>query len=326
MERTSGRELTRSMKEQAEVFVIGGGFAAVEEGIFLTKYAKKVTLIVREDDFSCARTVAEQVEREPRIQVRFNTEIVEAGGETMVSYARFRNNRTGEEWIHEAGEDGGFGIFVFAGYVPNTAWMPGKAACDKQGYIITDSGQKTNVDGVYGAGDVCIKNLRQVVTAVGDGAVAATSLEKYVSSVHEKLQIPEFKRKQEVIYGGSGKEGGDGEHGKESFSQDRVKDSLLRDSEGNAFLSDEIRRQLSGLFSGFEKRVIIRAALDDSPLSGEMSGFLGELEGLTDRISCIREHLGPDERERRQAAGQLLPAFRLEREDGSGGNILYHVP
>ena len=108
--------------------------------------------------------------------------------------------------------------------------------------------------------------------------------------------------------------------------QDRVKDSLLRDSEGNAFLSDEIRRQLSGLFPGFEKRVIIRAALDDSPLSGEMSGFLGELEGLTDRISCIREHLGPDERERRQAAGQLLPAFRLEREDGSGGTILYHVP
>lgn len=179
-----------------EVFVIVGGFAAVEEGIFLTKYAKKVTLIVREDDFSCARTVAEQVEREPRIQVRFNTEIVEVGGETMVSYARFRNNRTGEEWIHEAGEDGGFGIFVFAGYVPNTAWMSGKVACDKQGYIITDSSQKTNVDGVYGAGDVCIKNLRQVVTAVGDGAVAATSLEKHVSSVHEKLQIPEFKRKR----------------------------------------------------------------------------------------------------------------------------------
>lgn len=179
-----------------EVFVIGGGFAAVEEGIFLTKYAKKVTLIVRGDDFTCAKTVAEQAKKEEKIDIKFNTEIVEAGGEHMVSFARFKNSRTGEEWTHQAGEDGGFGIFVFAGYVPNTSWIKGKVDCNEQGYLITDASQKTSVDGVYAAGDVCIKNLRQVVTAVSDGAVAATSLEKHVSLIHEKLQIPELSRRE----------------------------------------------------------------------------------------------------------------------------------
>lgn len=89
-----------------EVFVIGGGFAAVEEGIFLTKYAKKVTLIVREDDFTCAKTVADQVKNEKKMSVEFNTEILEAGGDSMVSFARFKNNKTGREWTHEAGGDG----------------------------------------------------------------------------------------------------------------------------------------------------------------------------------------------------------------------------
>ena len=161
----------------------------MEEGIFLTKYAKKVNLIVREDDFTCARTVSDQVRKEEKITVRFHTEIVEAGVETMVSHARFRDNKTGEEWTHEAGKDGGFGIFVFAGYVPNTSWMGGKVACSDQGYLITDANQKTSVDGVYGAGDVCIKNLRQVVTAVSDGAVAATSLENTFPQSTKNLEF-----------------------------------------------------------------------------------------------------------------------------------------
>lgn len=305
-----------------EVFVIGGGFAAVEEGIFLTKYAKKVTMIVREDDFTCAKTVADQVKKEEKIQVHFNTEIVEAGGEGMVSHARFRNNKTGESWIHEAGEDGGFGIFVFAGYVPNTAWMGGKVACNEQGYLITDGNQKTNVDGVYGAGDVCIKNLRQVVTAVSDGAVAATSLEKHVSVIHDRLQIPELPRKNADL--GRLKAAGDGEVNGENEVQPAAQ-SAGSDSTGNhGFLSDEIRSQLNGLFPRFAGKVIIRAELDDSPLAGEMSGFLGELEGLTDKVVCIREHIGREEKTEREARGDLLPAFRLQREDGSGGNILFH--
>lgn len=296
-----------------EVFVIGGGFAAVEEGIFLTKYAKKVTMIVREDDFTCAKTVAEQVEKEPRMEVHFNTEIVEAGGETMVSHARFHNNKTGDEWTHEAGEDGAFGIFVFAGYVPNTAWLSGKINCNEQGYLITDENRQTSVNGVYGAGDVCIKNLRQVVTAVSDGAVAATSLEKHVSVMHEKLQLPELPRKTADL----SRLKDDGElTGNASGSSSNHSD--------NRFLSEEIRQQLTGLFAKFSGKAVIRALLDDSSLAGEMSGFLGELEEVTDKAICIREHISGKEKARRGEQGELLPAFRIEREDGSGGNIVFH--
>lgn len=310
-----------------EVFVIGGGFAAAEEGIFLTKYVRKVTMIVREDDFTCAKTVADQVKQEEKIQVMFNTEILEAGGDAMVSYARFRNNKTEEEWIHEAGEDGGFGIFVFAGYVPNTSWMGGKVACNEQGYLITDENQKTSVDGVYGAGDVCIKNLRQVVTAVSDGAVAATSLEKHVSIIHDRLQIPELPRQNADL----GRLRGEDRQDVESRDGSSVSSGSASSgtagsgsAEHNGFLSDEIRQQLAGLFPRFSNKVVIRAELDDSPLAGEMSGFLGELEGLTDKVVCIREHINPQEKAGREDRGELFPAFRLEREDGSGGNILFH--
>ena len=296
-----------------EVFVIGGGFAAVEEGIFLTKYAKKVTLIVRGNDFTCAKTVSDKLEKEERIQVKFNTELLEADGDDFVNFARFRDNVTGREWTYEAGEDGCFGIFVFAGYVPNTAWLEGKVACSQQGYIITDGDQKTDVDGVYAAGDVCIKNLRQVVTAVSDGAVAATSLEKHVAAIHQKLGLPEFARRTkdrpELKAASSSKEGVSGKP---------------EPQEHTGFLSSEIRSQLEGLFPKFAGRVVIKAELDDSPMAGEMNGFLGELEGISDKVICVRQQVESSEKEERQAKGELFPSFRLEREDGSGGNILFH--
>ena len=306
-----------------EVFVIGGGFAAVEEGIFLTKYATKVTMIVREDDFTCARTIADQVQKEPKMEVKFNTEIMEAGGDSMVSHAKFRNNKTGEEWEYKAGENGAFGIFVFAGYVPNTAWMEGKVDCDKRGYLITDENQKTSLDGVYGAGDVCIKNLRQVVTAVSDGAVAATSLEKYVSVIHEKLQLPELLHKAADL-GKLGRGAKEGSRQKGAGQAEGGGTGTSSNSGGNGFLSEEIRQQLAGLFPKFAGKVVLRAELDDTPLAGEMSGFMGELEGVTDKVICIRQHIDGEEKARREKNGELFPAFRIEREDGSGGNILFH--
>lgn len=295
-----------------KVFVIGGGFAAVEEGIFLTKYASQVTMIVRGNDFTCAKTISDQVAKEKKIEVKFHTEILEAGGEGMVSYAKFRDNKTGEEWTYEEEDHSGFGIFVFAGYVPNTAWMGGAVDCNENGYLITDANQKTSVEGVYGAGDVCIKNLRQVVTAVSDGAVAATSLEKHVAAAHDKLQLPELSRKS----ADSGRLG--------SRKESQEVQASIGGEDGNGFLSEEIREQLAAIFPKFTNKVIIRAELDESPLSGEMNGFLGELEGLTDRITCIREKVDPEEIRNREMRGELFPSFRLEREDGSGGNIMFH--
>ena len=291
-----------------EVFVIGGGFAAVEEGIFLTKYASKVTMIVREADFTCARSVADAVKREPKITVHFHTEIVEAGGEHFLEHARFRNNETGQEWTYQAQAGTTFGIFVFAGYVPNTAWYKDKVACNEQGYLITDSNQKTNVDGVYGAGDVCIKNLRQVVTATRDGAIAATALEKHVSAVHEKLGLPEFAQEKKVVQ-------------EESQSAPQETENSQSD---NRFISGEIRAQLTGLFAKFADPVTVVAELDESALSGEMRGFLGELEEITDKVVCRSVQLTSEEQNARKEAGELLPTFRIFRKDGSGGNLLFH--
>ena len=308
-----------------EVFVIGGGFAAVEDGLFLTKYAKKVTLVVRGDHFTCAAAVSDKLEGHPKIEVKFNTELTEAGGESMVSYARFKNNKTGEEWEYRAPEeDGCMGIFVFAGYVPNTGWLGGKVACDGQGYLITDRNQKTSVDGVYGAGDVCIKNLRQVVTAVADGAVAATSLEKHVAEIHSRLQIPELAAGRKAPSEDSAGSKSAGRSGGPAGGAGAGAGENGDAGNGQGFLSGEIKAQLVALFLKFQNPVIVEAELDESPLSGELAGFVGELDGLTDKLICRVRELDAKEREGRAARGELSPSLRLYRSDGSGGNILFH--
>ena len=258
------------------IFVVGGGFAAVEEGLFLTKYAKKVTFIVREEDFTCAKTVADKVKNHPQIEIHFQTQVVEVGGESLPTYAVFRNDKTGEEIRYEPGEN--FGVFVFAGYVPNTSWYPKNIDVDSMGYLITDMNKKTNIDGVYGAGDVCVKNLRQVVTAVSDGAIAATSLEKHVSALHEELQIPELRGEDEGV----------------KERPERKEEEKNQEADGN-FINGEIRTQLKGLFTRFEHSVKIKAVLDESKLGKEMEGFLKELMELEGPLSFEKQMPKGDE-------------------------------
>lgn len=258
------------------IFVVGGGFAAVEEGLFLTKYAKKVTFIVREEDFTCAKTVADKVKNHPQIEIHFQTQVVEVGGESLPTYAVFRNDKTGEEIRYETGEN--FGVFVFAGYVPNTSWYPKNIDVDPMGYLITDMNKKTNIDGVYGAGDVCVKNLRQVVTAVSDGAIAATSLEKHVSALHEELQIPELRGEDEGV----------------KERPERKEEEKNQEADGN-FINGEIRTQLKGLFTRFEHSVKIKAVLDESKLGKEMEGFLKELMELEGPLSFEKQMPKGDE-------------------------------
>lgn len=322
-----------------EVFVIGGGFAAVEEGLFLTKYAKKVTMIVREPDFTCARTVSDKLKGQEKIQTIFETELVEVGGDSMVSYARFHNNATGEEWTHEAGADGAFGIFVFAGYVPNTDWIGAALEKTSQGYIVTDENQKTSLDGVYAAGDVCVKNLRQVVTAVSDGATAATSLEKYLSELHERLGIPDL-----VVERGEDADAED----LDTSGQAQTLDDASKDRREEGFLDSGIRQQLEGIFAKFQSKVILKAWLDDSPLSGEIVGFLRELEPVSDMVRWERgdklqasgsaQGSGETSPHGRsvQKSGEtpqgssgerrrhILPGIEVCREDGSSSGIWFH--
>lgn len=252
------------------VFVIGGGFAAVEEAIFLTKYAKQVTIMVREPEFTCEGSIIEEVMSHEKIEVNFETVLLGVEGESNLQKATFKNLVNDEVFEYHAETADGFGVFVFAGYVPATALIRDKVELNEQGYIVTDINKKTNVDGVYAAGDVCIKNLRQVVTAVSDGAVAATSLEKHVSQMYTKLNI---KREKNV----------------NSRKPRAAKQAEADDSNaGGAFITEAMKNQLLPVFEKFQKNVVLKAYLDDRPISKEVDNFLDEVKVLSDKIKVVK--------------------------------------
>ncbi|MGL5542770.1 MAG: NAD(P)/FAD-dependent oxidoreductase, partial [Fusobacteriaceae bacterium] len=146
-----------------------------------SKFARKVSLVVRKDHVRCAQTVLDKAIANPKIEILYNTEILEIKGDGIVESAVIYNNRTGETREHFADEnDGTFGIFMFIGFNPNTDLFKGHVAIDDWGYIPTDENMATNVKGIYAAGDLRPKLLRQVVTAAADGAIAATAAEKYL--------------------------------------------------------------------------------------------------------------------------------------------------
>lgn len=317
-----------------DIFVIGGGFAAAEEAIFLTRYARKVTIMVREEEFSCAQTIVDEVLQNPGIEVHYNTEIKEAGGENMLSYAVFVNTKTKEEIHYKAEEGNTFGIFVFAGYEPNTKWLKEQVELSKEGYIITDTNQKTNIDGVYAVGDVCMKQLRQVVTAVSDGAVAATSLEKYIAGIHEKLGIEraktkdtkenqtEKKQKQEEFYKNSNFEK---TNHLETYNDLQKNNELEMDSnkekfeKNKTFLDKKMTEQLYKVFEGFEKTVIVKGYYDESPLSLEMEQFIEEIAEISEKIKYQKENTNANE-----LKGIEVPAFMLCKENGEETGIAFH--
>jgi len=163
-----------------EVFCIGGGDTAVEEAMFLTKFARKVTLVHRRDTLRAAKSIVEKAKKNPKMNFIWNSEVKEVKGDGIVESMVLRNRETGEETEHFAHEDDGtFGIFVFVGYIPQTTLFTDKLDME-DGYLVTDADMKTNIPGVYAAGDVRVKSLRQVVTATADGAIAAVQAEKYI--------------------------------------------------------------------------------------------------------------------------------------------------
>lgn len=270
-----------------EVLVVGGGFAAVEEAIFLTKYVSKVTMIVREPDFTCAAGVADKLKSYPEIEIHFHTEVKSVSGEKVLNHAVLWNNETGEEWEYTAADGGNFGVFVFAGYEPATKWLEGQIALNEQGYILTDREQSTDKAGVYAAGDVCVKGLRQVVTAVGDGAVAATSLEHYVSKLREKLGMPkaDWQMPEKADAG-------------ETTAADGIMtrtDAVRNTGNSSEGLIDEAMRQnLKGVFAKFARQVTVAAVINGGGASNELEDFARELEGISDRVAVVTERKSTD--------------------------------
>ena len=242
-----------------DVFVIGAGFAAAEEAIFLTKFARKVTVIAREPEFTCAKSIADKVLANPKIEVKFNTEILEAKGDIQLRSAKFKNNVTNEIFEYKANEGESFGIFVFIGYEPQSKLFKNIITLDNQGFIPTDEDLATNVEGVYAAGDIRPKKLRQLVTAVSDGATAASSIEKYVHDLKGKLGVEKEENS--------------------SKTTSEVKHPTKK------FLDDNIQNQLKDIFSKFDKTVKVVLIKDpEIAKSIQMEEFLSEISSLSDKI------------------------------------------
>lgn len=171
--------------EDFEVYVVGGGDAAVEEAMYLTKFARKVTLVHRRDELRAAKSIQEKAFKNEKLAFMWNSTVEEIKGDGVVTSMVVKNTKTGELSTVEADEeDGTFGIFVFIGFDPKSQLFEGKVEM-KNRYIVTDQYMHTNVPGVFAAGDVIVKSLRQVVTAAADGAVAATEAQKYVESLED---------------------------------------------------------------------------------------------------------------------------------------------
>ncbi len=168
--------------EDFEIFVVGGGDTAVEEALYLTKFGRKVTIIHRRDELRAAKSIQEKAFNNPKVEFMWDSVVKEIKGDGMVQSMSVENVKTGEvREIVADEEDGTFGIFGFIGYLPQSKCFEGSLDME-YGYIRTNENMETNVPGVFAAGDIRIKSLRQVVTACADGAIAAVMAEKYIEN------------------------------------------------------------------------------------------------------------------------------------------------
>ena len=262
-----------------------------KESVFLTRYAKHVTVLVKGDDFTCAESTAEATKNHEKITVLTNISVLSAQGDTALHSLKYKNDKTNEITEYRAEEGDSFGIFVFAGYEPETELVKDFVKLNEQGYVITDEQQKTNIDGLYAAGDVCVKNLRQVVTAVGDGALAATELERYAARMHKITGL-----------------------------KPQIKDVAIASEKehkviANSLFDEEMTSQLNTVFSKMEHPLRLKLYLDSKPLSEELKNYVNEMAKLTDKllVELVENHTESE-----------TPCVRIFKYDNSDTGLAFH--
>lgn len=280
-----------------DVFVIGGGFAAAEEAIFLTKYAKKVHVIVREPDFTCARTIADKVLAHPKIDVRFNTEVVEATGDKFLRKILLKNNITNEieEFIPEDGET--FGIFIFVGYEPQSKIFKDHIEIDKQGFILTNEDLMTSTSGVYAIGDIRPKKLRQVVTAVSDGAIASSNIEKYVFELREKLGLKK---------------------------EEKIEEKEVESEERKEMLDENLKEQLREVTKVFQNKIELAVIKgEDLEETSDIIQMAKEIGSTNDKIQVKIYEKTDIELAQKGIDLEKLPAIAILNDKGEFSRIKY---
>jgi thioredoxin reductase (NADPH) len=159
------------------VVVVGGGNSAVEEGMFLTRFAKHVTMLVRGTQLSASKVAIDKAMESQSVDVRFNTEVTALAGDGKLRDVAVKNTVTGDtEVLHPAG------VFVFIGLSPNTKWLPKEIDLDERGFIVTSPTLETSMPGVFAAGDVRKGSTKQAASAAGEGATAALMIREYLKS------------------------------------------------------------------------------------------------------------------------------------------------
>lgn len=299
-----------------DVFVIGGGYAAAEEALFLTKFAKKVRVVVRKSEFGCAKTIAEKVKAHAKIEVLFNTELEEVGGEGVLQFAKFKNNKTGEIFEYKASkEDGTFGLFVFIGYKPQTELLKGKVQLDEQGYIVTNEVMETNLPGVYAAGDLRPKLLRQVVTAVADGAIAATVAEKYVEEQKHRLGIED---EEEIVV----------ENKVEEKVIEEKPVELLNINDKNRkskLLNDALRNQIKSILAMMEKEVTLVSIVDETmEKSIEFMDLILDMASLGEKLKVEIYKKSENPEMEAKINADKLPVVALLDENKNYSGVKFH--
>lgn len=171
--------------QDQDVVVVGNGDAAIEEAMYITKFARKVTIIVIHDEgiVDCNRASAEKAFHHRQIEFVWNSVLTEIKGDLEVAAVVLKNLKTGELTEMPAN-----GVFIYVGMIPGTGFLKNQVELDKCGYIIAEPSMETSAEGVFAAGDATVKYLRQVVTAANDGAVAAVAAERYLEEEHSFKQ------------------------------------------------------------------------------------------------------------------------------------------
>lgn len=286
-----------------QVFVVGGGYAAAEEADYLSRFAKHVTVLVRGDHFTCPVLTAKRALENPKVSVQYNTEVKEVAGDDYLTTATFVNRQTGQETVYHVDDgDQTFGMFIYIGTQPATKDLQGVIDLDDRGYIKVDADGQTNIDGVFAAGDVIVKNLRQIVTAASDGAVAATAAERYVILQKEKQGVPLTSKAQPKP------------------AQPVGQTSNLSQQENTvphqgAWLPAEIAQQLKPILGRLTSDVQLQVLTNDTPLSEQLVSFVEEFAKLDDHLYATSEPA--------PAGSQYLPQLRLLTSKGHDTGLHY---
>lgn len=284
-----------------QIFVIGGGYAAAEEADYLSRFGKHVTVLVRGDHFSCPPLMAARALNNPKVSVKYNTEVKQVTGDDYVTAATLVNNKTGEETVYHVDDgDNTFGIFIYVGTKPATEKLQGLVDLNDQGYIKAAADGATNVPGVYAAGDVIVKNLRQIITAASDGAVAATAAEQYVTAQKQRQGVPIHTAPAKTATQPVGQ------------TTDLEHQEKVSPHQGN-WLTAEIDSQLKPIFARLTKPVTLEVNTDGRALSQQLLSFTTEFASLNDHLTV----------KTKEGQGELLPLLKLLDADGQDTGLHY---